>query len=175
MRGPEHLQSSRPQATNPLITCGSWVQANAYDQEKVDWLISNCGTNVEIFQGLCKVYAERPMYGYCMPGSDEWQTISYKQVHERVVSLAAGAQLLTSRPYRVFHRAASRAMLPQDQCCSPAWQHWDHLNRQSGRAAALWSCAGLIPGEILVQDVVLKLTGIGGDRRIPQCISSPTC
>ena len=70
----------------------SWVQANAFDQEKVDWLIENCPTCIEIFQGLCKVYAERPMYGFCMPGSDEWQTISYKQVHERVVHFAAGVE-----------------------------------------------------------------------------------
>lgn len=70
------------------------VQANAYEQEKVDWLIQNCPTCIQIFQGLCKVYAERPMFGFCMPGSDEWQTISYKQVYERVVHFAAGACLV---------------------------------------------------------------------------------
>lgn len=69
------------------------MQANAYDQEKVDWLVQNCPTCIEIFQGLCKIYAERPMFGFCMPGSDEWQTISYKQIYERVVHFAAGLQL----------------------------------------------------------------------------------
>ena len=70
-----------------------WVQANAYDQEKVDWLVQNCPTCIEIFQGLCEIYAERPMFGFCTPGSDEWQTISYKQVYERVVHFAAGGHL----------------------------------------------------------------------------------
>lgn len=68
------------------------MQANAYEQEKVDWLVQNCPTCVQIFEGLCKVYAERPIFGFCEPGSDRWQTITYKQCHERVVSFAAGMQ-----------------------------------------------------------------------------------
>ena len=83
------LSFARLSATFSL-TALVWVQANAFDQEKVDWLVENCPTCVQIFQGFCKIYAERPMFGFCMPGSDEWQTISYKQVYERVVHFAAG-------------------------------------------------------------------------------------
>jgi len=68
-------------------------QEHAYDQAKVDWLIQSCPTTVEVFEGLCKVYAERPMYGFCEPRSDKWQTLTYKQIHERVTSFAAGKWL----------------------------------------------------------------------------------
>ena len=66
------------------------VQEHAYDHEAVDWLMENCPTVVQMFEGLCKVYADRTMFGFCDPGSDQWQTITYKQFHERVVQFSAG-------------------------------------------------------------------------------------
>ena len=66
------------------------VQEHAYDHEAVDWLMENCPTVVQMFEGICKVYADRTMFGFCDPGSDQWQTISYRQFHERVVQFAAG-------------------------------------------------------------------------------------
>lgn len=66
------------------------VQEHAYDHEAVEWLIENCPTLVQMFEGMCKVYADRTMFGFCSPGSDEWQTMTYRQFHERVVQFAAG-------------------------------------------------------------------------------------
>lgn len=78
------------------------AQEHAYDHEAVDWLMENCPTVVQMFEGLCTVYADRTMFGFCDPGSDKWQTISYRQFHERVVQFSAGvpaaccAQILTT-------------------------------------------------------------------------------
>ena len=69
----------------------SVLQEHAYDQEKVAHLVQNCHTSVELLREMCKVYAERPMHGFCEPGSCQWQTITYKQAYQRVEHLAAGA------------------------------------------------------------------------------------
>ncbi len=68
----------------------SVLQEHAYDQEKVAHLVQNCHTSVELLREMCNVYAERPMYGFCEPGSCQWQTITYKQAYQRVEHLAAG-------------------------------------------------------------------------------------
>ena len=66
------------------------MQEHAYDHEAVQWLVENCPSVVQMFEGLCKVYADRTIFGFCDPGSSEWQTITYKQFHKRVVQFAAG-------------------------------------------------------------------------------------
>ena len=53
--------------------------------------MQNCHTSAELLREMCKTYAERPMYGFCEPGSSQWQTITYKQAYQRVEHLAAGA------------------------------------------------------------------------------------
>ena len=92
------------------------LQEHAYDQEKVAHLVQNCHTSVELLREMCKVYAERPMYGFCEPGSCQWQTITYKQAYQRVEHLAAGAWAadlpmsspchITPRPYSPAQRCA---------------------------------------------------------------------
>ena len=72
----------------------SGLQEHAYDQEKVAHLVQNCHTSVELLREMCKVYAERPIFGFCEPRSCQWQTITYKQAYERVEHLAAGAWAL---------------------------------------------------------------------------------
>ena len=67
------------------------AQENVYDQEKVEWILQNCPTCIQVFEGLCKMYADRPMFGFCAPNSDKWQTITYKQCYERVTNFVAGA------------------------------------------------------------------------------------
>ena len=69
----------------------SAAQASAYDQEKMQWLVDNCKTCVQMFEGVCKVYAERPMFVFCKSGCDSWQSITYQQVFDRVVHFASGA------------------------------------------------------------------------------------
>ena len=80
-----------------LIHSFAAAQENIYDQEKVEWILQNCPTCIQVFEGLCKVYADRPMFGFCAPNSDRWQTITYKQCCERVTSFVAGA-LASSLP-----------------------------------------------------------------------------
>ena len=67
------------------------MQEHVYEQEKVDWLKQSCHTSIQLLQGMCSIYAQRPMFGFCEPSSDQWQTISYRQAWERVLHFAAGA------------------------------------------------------------------------------------
>ena len=57
----------------------------------MDWLKQSCHTSIQLLQGMCSIYAQRPMFGFCEPGSDQWQTTSYKQAWERLLHFAAGA------------------------------------------------------------------------------------
>ena len=57
----------------------------------MDWLKQSCHTSIQLLQGMCSIYAQRPMFGFCEPSSDQWQTISYRQAWERVLHFAAGA------------------------------------------------------------------------------------
>lgn len=94
-----HASSAHPVSSQPTA-----AQASAYNQEKVQWLVENCKTCVQMFEGLCKVYEERPMFGFCKPGSDSWQTITYQQVFDRVVHFASGALSNLQWHPCLFHR-----------------------------------------------------------------------
>ena len=67
------------------------MQEHVYEQEKVDWLKQSCHTSNQLLQGMCSIYAQRPMFGFCEFSSDQWQTISYRQAWERILHFAAGA------------------------------------------------------------------------------------
>lgn len=67
------------------------MQEHVYEQAKVDWLKQSCHTSIQLLQGMCTIYAQRPMFGFSEPGSEQWQTVSYKQAYERVLCFAAGA------------------------------------------------------------------------------------
>ena len=81
------------------------LQEHVYDQAKVDWLKQSCPTSIQLLQGMCDVYAQRPIFGFCEPGSDQWQTMSYSQAYERVLHFAAGAWAaqLPSLPKRQYN------------------------------------------------------------------------
>lgn len=40
--------------------------------------------------GTCKVYADRPAFGFSEDGSDKWRTMRYRELWENVEALAAG-------------------------------------------------------------------------------------
>ena len=78
-------------AQHHIYACVYAMQEHVYDQAKVDWLKLSCHTSIQLLQGMCTIYAQRPMFGFCEPGSDQWRTISYRQAYERVLHFAAGA------------------------------------------------------------------------------------
>ena len=104
----------------------SVLQEHAYDQEKVAHLVQNCHTTGALLREMCKVYAERPMFGFCEPGSCQWQTITYKQAYARVEHLAAGA-------WTAYLPMCPSAPLPVKLYSSSAlWHHSHHVKADSG-------------------------------------------
>ena len=66
------------------------VQAAHHDGDKISWLIENCPSCIQMVEGVCKAYAERTIFGFCAPGSDEWHSLTYSQLFQRVVDFAGG-------------------------------------------------------------------------------------
>lgn len=96
-------------------------QACAYDKAKVAQLVQ-CGTCIETLEAICRVYAERPAFGFCPPGEADWRTLTYQQFWLRVQAFAAGEHM---------HAPALATAYPPSPVVMPGC-HWLVL------AAAIW-------------------------------------